>query len=182
MSTINYDNCKKVYELYKQVYFWAQKNEFRNSVFALEEVASFLWDIDQELSQKMYDLVHSMDDAIYNKQNKLNEFLPKANSLKIQVYSNCLSRYYTYYKRLVTESNETIKACRLKDLKSYQKAMSLATHMESIDKSITAEYLKKIKQLMDYNYGDYIKLSVLVQDYCGKLFKIKMLDLEESFK
>ena len=30
MGTINYDNCKKVYELYKQVYFWAQKKEFRN--------------------------------------------------------------------------------------------------------------------------------------------------------
>ena len=182
MSTITYDNCKKVYELYKQVYFWAERNEFRNSVFALEDVASYLWDIDQELSQKMYDLVHLMDDAIYFKQNKMNEFLPKANELKIQVYSKCLCRYYTYYKRLVTDSAEVIKACRLKDLNSYQKAMSLSTNMECINKSITIEYTKKIGQLMDYSYGDYIKLSVLVQDYCGKLFKIKILELEESFK
>ena len=58
MSTINYDNCKKVYELYKQVIFWAKRNEFRNTVLAFEEVASFLWDINQNLSQRFYDLVH----------------------------------------------------------------------------------------------------------------------------
>ena len=59
-----------------------QKNEFRNSVFALEEVASFLWDIDQTLSQKMYDLVHSMDDAIYLRQNKLDEFLKSIDEVE----------------------------------------------------------------------------------------------------
>ena len=182
MSSIKYDNCKKVYELYNQVYFWALRNEFRNAVFALEDVASFLWDIDQELSQKMYDLVHSMDDAIYNKVNKLNEFLPQANSLKVQVYSRCLCRYYTYYKLLIIDSAEAVKMCRRKDSGSYQKAMSLASNMQMIDKIKTAEYLRKIKQLWDYSYGDYIKLSLLIQEYTGALSKIKMLELEESFK
>ena len=32
MKNITYDNCKRVYELYKQVEFWANRNEFRNAV------------------------------------------------------------------------------------------------------------------------------------------------------
>ena len=52
MATLSYAQCKKVYELFQKVYFWAARNEFVNSVLAFEDLASYLWDIDEEVSQK----------------------------------------------------------------------------------------------------------------------------------
>ena len=74
MKNITYDNCKRVYELYKQVEFWANRNEFRNAVLEFEKVAEYLWDIDQDFSQKLYDFYHQMLDAYYYKVHKLDEF------------------------------------------------------------------------------------------------------------
>ena len=181
MITINYDNCKKAYELYKQVVFWANRNEFRNTVLAFEEVASFLWDVDQNLSQRFYDLVHSMDDAMYNNINKLSDFVPKARNLMIQVYSRCLCKYYTYFRLLVEGSKEVTDLCESKNTLCYQKAKSLVPYMESIDKAIALEYSNRVNTLINYYNGNYSKLAELTKEYSGKLFKIEVIKLEESF-
>ena len=65
MKVLSYDQCKQVYTLFQKVHFWAVRNEFVNSVLAFEDLASYLWDIDEEVSQKCYDLVHSYDDYVY---------------------------------------------------------------------------------------------------------------------
>ena len=71
MAVVSYNDCKKVYELYKEVYFWVERNEFRNSVIEFEKIAEYLWDIDQDFAQPIFDFVHKMYDAVYFKENKL---------------------------------------------------------------------------------------------------------------
>ena len=123
-----------------------------------------------------------MDDAMYYNNNKLNEFIPKTTNLIIQVYSRCLCRYYTYFRLLVEGSKEVTDMCSSKNNGCYQKAKSLIQYMESIDKAIALEYSNKVNLLINYYYGNYNKLSELSKEYSGKLFKIEVIKLEESFK
>ena len=181
MKVLSYDQCKKVYVLFQKVHFWAVKNEFVNSVLAFEDLASYLWDIDEEVSQKCYDLVHSMDDHVYFKRNKINEFYPKAELLKFQAYMGHMCYYDSKFKYLVVEAPKIVKQCNNRESLSYQSAMKLAEYMGPIDRAVMTEYLKKIGVLLNSYYGQYDKLAELVKEYSGKMVKVKVASLERGF-
>ena len=169
MAIISYNDCKKVYELYKEVYYWVERNEFRNSVIAFEEVANYLWDIDQDFSQKIYDFVHKMYDEVYFKNNKLPEFKLKIQDFKIQTYTNYLCGNYAQYRCLRSDSKEVVELCKIRHKDSYQKALALNTNMVNIERNIGLEFVKKVGNLIDNYYGQYDKLSLLTQEYVGRI-------------
>ena len=182
MKNITYDNCKRVYELYKQVEFWANRNEFRNAVLEFEKVAEYLWDIDQDFSQKLYDFYHQMLDAYYYKVHKLDEFKKKILGFKVQIYYFTLCKYYSYVERLTKDSNIAVKMCENKDINAYDKALSLEYDMSKVDITLSNNFINKVKYLKSYNYMEFDKLSALIQESVGAAYKKEFLKLEESFK
>ena len=70
MAVITLQILKKFYDLHKDTNFWLERNEIRNAVLDYEKVAEYLWDIDEEYSQKFEKMMHK---AIKKVSNDIEE-------------------------------------------------------------------------------------------------------------
>lgn len=181
MVKISYDQLKHLHELHKQVYYWAARNEFRNTIIEYEKVANYVWDIDSELGQPICDFVNKMYDAYYYNQNKLSEFITVINKNKVQIYSIFLCYYYSELKRLRDDSAIAIKLCQTSHTQAVAKAIALVEDMKIANKTLAIEYNKKLTYYVDYQYGQSSKLINIIQEYVGAVFKEKIIEFENGF-
>ena len=92
-----------------------------------------------------------------------------------------LCHYDSCFKFIAVEGPKIVRQCMNKESLSYQNAMKLAEYMNSIDRAVMTEFLKKIGVLLNNYYGQYDKLAELVKEYTGKIAKVKVASLERSF-
>ena len=182
MRTMTYNDCKNIYKLFKELDFWIVGQSFSTAVIELEKIADYLWDIDQEMSQNLFDFVHKMYDAVYFKTNKLNELAEKAKLFKVQIYNKYLMDNDSNYKNFVLESALLKKQLQSGHKNPYKAAIDFQVFIKTVDPSAVTDYLNGIGDLMVNYHGQYNKLWDLFQDKCGRIMKNKIILLENSLK
>ena len=181
MPIFKYDDMKNLHNLHKEVYFWASRNEFRNTIIEYEKVALYIWEIDNDLGQPICDYVNKMYDAYYFKENKLNEMIKVINSNRIKIYSIFLCDFYSPLKRLRADSAVAIQLCKTSISQGMAKAIALVDDMKLVYKDIAIEFYTKLSYYVDYQYGKADVLIGLIEEYVGRIFKEKILEFEKDF-
>lgn len=185
MAVITLQILKKFYDLHKDTNFWLERNEIRNAVLDYEKVAEYLWDIDEEYSQKLYDFIHKMEDEMYYTGKRLelkDQIKRQISNFIVGFYGKYLYQNDELVRKMMTLSKNATQLLKEKRSTGEVEARRLQDYIEQYDRKLGEEYYSKIKAIDYYDPNRFSKYIPIIEQYVGAAVKIAVIKLYEKLK